>query len=197
MANMSVCSKIPTGPQYNCENPWGEDCTNNGVFQFTTLWNVTKNIYQACANDTRLFTRDDSSTDLSTASLTQEACEAIAGPSWTSFPKADIFARMTSWRFPLFQLVATFPRPPLSFNVNLFVMLHLLGDPIDTIRNLLVKLDECEQRALYWRQEFELSLRSLASGGEDRDWKAIAIISEAYNEWNEADTADEVMRRIL
>ena len=131
------------------------------------------------------------------ASLTQEACVAIAGPGWTWFPKADIFARMTSWRFPLFQLVATFPRPPLSLNVNLFVMLHLLGDPIDTIRNLLIKLTECEERSLYWRREFEIPLRSLVENDQDREWKAVTIITEAYNEWNEADTADEVFRRIL
>ena len=161
------------------------------------LWNVTQHIFQACANDTRLYDHAKPEPSLNTASLTQEACQAIVGPGWTWYPKADIFSRMTAWRFPLFQLVATFPRPPLSFNVNLFVILHLLGDPIDTIRNLMIKLTECEHRALYWRQEFELPLRILANDGQDRDWKAVAIITEAYNEWNEADTADEVMRRIL
>ena len=194
---MSLCSAIPTGPEFNCSKPWGEDCTNNGIFQFTTLWNITSNIYHACANDSRLYNNDQASPSIDTASLTQEACTAIAGPGWTWYPRADIFARMTSWRFPLFQLVATFPRPPLSFNVNLFVILHLLGDPIDTIRNLLVKLTECETRALYWRREFNLSLRSLVGSEKDRDWKAVAIITEAYNEWNEAGTADEVFRRLL
>ena len=194
---MSLCSEIPENSQYSCSNPWGEGCTSHGVFQFTALWRVTTGIFQACANDTRLFGRDEPALSLDAAALTQEACEAIVGRSWTWYPEADIFARMTSWRFPLFQLVATFPRPPLNLKVNMFVMVHLLGDPIDTIRNLLIKLHECEQRAQFWRQQFELPLRDLVGNHPDRDWKAVSIISEAYNEWNDADTADEILRRML
>ena len=191
-----ACSSIPDDPGSGCAKPWGEGCTLGGVFSFQTLWNVTQNIYQSCANDSRLF-QGDGPPSSDSLSLTQESCVAIAGPGWTLYPQADIWSRMTAWRFPLFQLVAIFPRPPLHFRYQLFVMLHLLGDPIDTISNLLAKLARCQQRALYWRYEFATSLQNLVSENHDREWKALAMIAEAYNEWDRADMADRVLRQLL
>jgi hypothetical protein len=35
------------------------------------------------------------------------------------------------------------------------VLVHLLGDPISTINNLLLKLASCQARALFWKDRFE------------------------------------------
>lgn len=83
------------------------------------------------------------------ASLTQGACAFIAGSDWQYYPAADIWTRLTTWKFPLLQLVAIFPRPPLGLlRIYFFVIVHLLGDPIDTIRNLLAKMSRCEHTAV-------------------------------------------------
>ena len=62
-----------------------------------------------------------------------------------------IWVRLTTWKFPLLQLVAQFARPPLGFAEEAFTMAHLLGDPIDTINNLLQKLSSCQRRARIWK----------------------------------------------
>lgn len=190
------CSGVADVFKFNCDKPWGEGCTTHGVFSFETFWNITESIYQTCSNDSRLFQKG-AVPKATTISLTQQACEAIAGPSWTVYPQADIFSRMTAWRFPLSQLIAIFPRPPLQFRYQLFVMLHLLGDPIDTISSLLSKLARCQQRALYWRRQFNAPLGILVGSTPDHEWKAVSIITEAYNEWGKADTADQVIRQLL
>lgn len=153
------CSNVPTNTTYNCANPWGQGCTSDKHFHFASLWEYTKNIQRACPNDTRLFVPHG----------------GIA---------ADIWTRLTTWKFPLLQLVATFPRPPLDFWVECFVILHLLGDPVDTIKNLLAKISSCQITAGAWRAECESFLEKPPGEDQDRDWKALAILSDAYGEWS-------------
>ncbi|KAI4219884.1 MAG: hypothetical protein L6R36_008010 [Xanthoria steineri] len=91
-------------------------------------------------------------------------------------------------KFPLLQLVASFPRPPLSLSVESLVILHLIGDPVDTIQNLLLKLAICQQMAQYWRSECEVLLQDPTEDNQDheldlkdRNWKALTLgkITEA------------------
>lgn len=181
------CSTVPSKTTYSCAYPWGEDCTSEDKFQFTSLWNITKNIQAACPNDTRLFLADNAFATAQNASLTQASCVAIAGSDWTLYPKLDIWNRLTTWKFPLLQLVASFPRPPLSIKIECLVVLHLLGDPIDTIRNLLLKMSTCQQMAEYWRDEYKLLMeapteldRDHKQDLKDRNWKALTIVTDAY-----------------
>ena len=191
------CGNVPPDVTYDCANPWGLGCKSDKHFHFPSLWNYTLNIQKACANDTRLFLPHGGIASPQNASLTQAACAAIAGPDWTPYPGADIWTRLTTWKFPLLQLVASFPRPPLSFLVECFVILHLLGDPVDTIKNLLAKMSNCQIIAREWRAECEEQLEKPSGEDQDRDWKALALITDAYGEWNVDGDAKETLQNGL
>ena len=191
------CSNVPNNVDYDCTNPWGQDCTSDKHFDFASLWKYTLQILKACPNDTRLFLPHGGVATPQNASLTQAACADIAGSNWTYYPGADIWTRLTTWKFPLLQLVASFPRPPLSISVEAFVIFHLLGDPIDTIRNLLAKMSKCQTVAREWRAVCERLLEKPRGGDEDRDWKALALITDAYGEWNRGGDAKKMLQHGL
>ncbi|CZT13060.1 uncharacterized protein RCO7_04247 [Rhynchosporium graminicola] len=197
---MTLCSLSST-TVYDCTNLY-PNCTNKAGFQFASLWIITKAIYDACPNDTRLF-KD-------TEALTQEACEVFAGSSWTVYPKGDIWARLATWKFPLLQLVAVFPRPPLNLRMELFVLAHLMGDPISTVSNLLLKMASCQSRALFWKNRFarveyqELIVVDDPYGNDIQAevalvWKGLAAIIDSYDEWGQevGDKAREFIDKTL
>ena len=167
------CSNIPSNASYDCENPWGQNCTSAKHFHFATLWNYTLHIQEACANDSRLFLPKGEPATPQHAALNQAACAAIAGSDWSRYSAVDIWTRFTTWRLPLLQLVAAFPCPPLGPGIYFFVIIHLLGDPIDTIKNLLLKLSICRDGVHYWK----------TPGVSERHWKALALLADAYGEW--------------
>ena len=191
------CSNVPVNITYDCTNPWGQNCTSDKRFHFPSLWKYTQNIQEACPTDARLFIPNGGIASPRNASLTQASCAAIAGSDWTYYPAADIWTRLTAWKFPLFQLVASFPRPPLSRWVDCFVILHLLGDPIDTIKSLLAKMSSCQGMATHWRLKCGELLEKRAEGDEDGDWKALAILTDAYGEWGEDGQAAEALQNGL
>ena len=179
------CSDVPKNVTYGCANPWGQDCTSRKHFDFASLWKYTLSIQAACPSDERLFLPHGGDASTQNASLTQAACENIAGSNWTYYPGADIWTRLTTWKFPLLQLVFSFPRPPLSFSVECLVIVHLLGDPVDTIEKLLAKISSCQNMAKEWKRISGQLLEKPAGEDEDRNWKALAIITDAYGEWKE------------
>lgn len=134
------CSEVPTNVTYDCAHPWGDGCTSKKGFDFTSLWQYTLRIQGACPTNPRLFLTEGKDATASNCALTQSACAHIAREKWTEYPKVNIWTRMTTWKFPLLQLMFLFPRPPLNNWVQAFVIFHLLGDPIDTIQNLIFKL---------------------------------------------------------
>ncbi|KAL8692870.1 MAG: hypothetical protein Q9218_002193 [Villophora microphyllina] len=87
--------------------------------------------------------------------------------------------------------------------VELFVILHLLGDPIDTMKNLLLKMSTCQTTASFWKEECKLLLETpVASDGhhlhiKDRDWKALAMVTDAYGEWNKGSLAQAILHEAL
>ncbi|PVH84377.1 hypothetical protein DL98DRAFT_651609 [Cadophora sp. DSE1049] len=123
-------------------------------------------------------------------------------------PPGDIWSRLTTWKFPLLQLVSVFPRPPLNFRTEFFVLSHLMGDPISTISNLLLKIASCQSRASFWKDRFtEASYRGLIVDGHGNDqqaeialvWKSLAAIIDSYDEWGQTagNRALEFIRRTL
>lgn len=148
------CSEVPTNVTYDCAHPWGDGCTSKKGFDFTSLWQYTLRIQGACPTDPRLFLTEGKDATASNCALTQSACAYIAREKWTEYPKVDIWTRMTTWKFPLLQLMFLFPRPPLNNWVQAFVIFHLLGDPIDTIQNLIFKLSICEGVFLYCKRKY-------------------------------------------
>lgn len=201
------CPLNISSSSFSCENPY-PNCTNSASFQFASLWVITQAI-ASCPNDTRLFKSQPMLTDASCRLFTHRK----AWPkSWTPYPAADIWARLTTWKFPLLQLVAVFPRPPLSFWVEFFVLVHLLGDPTSTTNSLLLKMASCQARARFWKSEFEnveLNLARLLTEAptpispsvalteplpayhppdtplpsRDGMWKGLAAIVDSYDEW--------------
>jgi len=165
------------------------------------LWNYTQNIQAACANDTRLFLPKGGSATAQNASLTQDSCAAIAGSGWTLYSALHMWTRVTTWKLPLLQLVASFPRPPLSFKVECLVIFHLLGDPIDTMKNLILKMSTCQRTAKHWKEKLLETLDQDESDllREDRElnWKALAIITDAYGEWNTGGLAQDALDEAL
>lgn len=135
---------------YNCSNLF-PNCTNSASFQFASLWLITQAV-ASCPDDSRLYDGLPMLTDESCRMFTHKSSWPY---SWTPYPAADIWARLTTWKFPLLQLVAVFPRPPLTLLVEFFVLVHLLGDPISTINNLLLKMASCQARARFWKDTFE------------------------------------------
>ena len=189
-----ACSNIPSDISYNCENPWGKNCTSFKHFDFVSLWNYTLHIQEACANDSRLFLTKGEPVTRQNAGLNQAACVAIAGSDWTTYPAVDIWTRLTTWKFPLVQLIAAFPRPPLSLGVESFVIIHLLGDPIGTIKNLLVKLSNCQ----YWVHHWSMKERVRDNKRDsEHHWKALALLADAYGEWGADSEASNVLEGIL
>lgn len=75
----------------------------------------------------------------------------------------------------------------------MFVINHLLGDPVDTLKNLLIKMSDCQKLAQYWEKEHEAVLGISSNDMVDRDWKALAIITDAYAECGEGDLAKETL----
>ena len=195
----SDCADVPLTASYDCTNPWALNCTSKSGFQLNSLWHYTQNIQAACANDSRLYLADKTFATADNASLTQEACTSIAGSSWTYYTTPDIWNRLTTWKFPLLQLIASFPRPPLSFGVECFVILHLLGDPIDTTENLLCKMSTCDLIANHWKTVCNIHLKPQIESkiDKDRSWKALAIITDAYGEWGESGSAKNELHNAM
>lgn len=179
---------------------WGMNCVNKVGFDFDTLWNITQRIQQYCPTDARLWLKNNIPATPENAALTGEACKAFAGPSWKAYPAADIWVRLTTWKFPLLQLVASSPRPPLGFKVEGFVILHLLGDPVGTIKDLLHVISNCQRRADFWRTYLARRYphkQHLSSIQVDRAWKAFTIIAISYDEWGRGNEVQETLKNSL
>jgi hypothetical protein len=134
--------------------------------------------------------------------LTLAATVAIVGAGWKIYPAADIWFRFTTWKFPLWQLVANSPRPPLGFWVECFSIFHLLGNPIGAIRDFLRKLHDCQARDNYWRGQLTGSLKpaaQLVPIPVATLSRKLAIISNSFDEYgiHTGDIATEALREEL
>ena len=89
-----------------------------------------------------------------------------------------------TWKAPLAQLIFLFPRPPLGASVEIFTILHLMGDSIDTIASLLYTLEVCQRRAKPLRKQ----------GMPDADWKALALVMAAYEEIGDTEACIELKK---
>lgn len=144
---------------------WAED----RKFDFDLLFQYSQNIYNACSSDPRLAP----DTALLTLKASMEfALETFAWTSWTAYDPGSIIARLLTWKTPLVQLLFSFSRMPLGWNVELFTLIHLLGDPIDTLASLMFTLELCQARAR------KLQRRGLTN----EEWKARALIETSSAE---------------
>jgi hypothetical protein len=193
------CLSLPDG-EYNCTNRWGLNCINKIGFEFLSMWNITLRIQRYCPTDSRLFLNDNRAATEENAALTGLDCKRIAGSIWQFYPAADTWVRLTTWKFPLLQLVASSPRPPLGFAVEGLVILHLLGDPVGTIKDLLHVISTCQEHADSWRTylaKLQPGKRQLSNTQIDHVWKAFTIISISYGEWGRREEVKKTLKKSL
>ena len=202
------CSHDAINTFTDCARPWGPDCHLG--FDVLSLWTFTNNTQSRCPDDPRL---SQSSGGLQSLALTQKACEQITGGGWNAYDNSVWWTRLTTWKFPLLQLIAQFLRPPLAVETQLFVMAHLLGDPIDTIKNLLLKLSKCQRRAQEWKEFVRmyvvtdeqqlvmgpdtgagsLQTHSKVQFDKERHWRSLSLVVDSYDEWGNGDEAHEIL----
>jgi hypothetical protein len=177
-------------------------CHNPDGFDFPTLWNITQRYFEQCPRGPWIFVpHGQTSVSVQEASLTLAAAVAIVATAkpWTVYSASDIWFRLTTWKFPLWQLVANSPRPPLGWLVECFSVLRLLGNPIGSIAGLLSKLHDCQLRADYWRDQLKgrlyLTAQVLSPTLQASLVKKLAILSDSYSEYGEriGDTATQAL----
>ncbi|KAL6359895.1 hypothetical protein LRP88_07323 [Fusarium phalaenopsidis] len=65
--------------------------------------------------------------------------------SWSPYTAAIIFSRLIDFKLPLLQLISELPRPQIipGWQTQAFAVLHLIGDPIDSMSSYLFTLATC------------------------------------------------------
>ncbi|CCC14434.1 unnamed protein product [Sordaria macrospora k-hell] len=105
-----------------------------------------------------------------------------------------------TWKLPLAVLLFHFARPPLPsrwFNsTTLFILAHLLGDPIHTGASLLYTVAQCQKLTEKIRSYVDDARERGRKGvvttwrfqlGGDNLWKELSIIAATYSEWGVKD----------
>ena len=118
-----------------------------------------------------------------TLALKTEACVAITGGTWGTYTTSEIMGRLHSWKAPVVILIFLFPRPPLGIATWIFTLVHLCGDPVDTIASLLYTLAVCQTR-----------VKRVRRGRAGRDWKPVVLLIGSYDEYGNTEGADELER---
>lgn len=192
-----------TTATYSCENPY-PNCTNTTGLDFASLWIISQIIYDACPTDWRIFDRLPGK-----VTLTCAACEQLTGTTGARrYDPAYVWTRIALWKIPLINLVLLLPQAPLGLQVQVFVIMRLIGNPIGTIQGYLFKMASCQKRATDWKRSLQNELERGLKGQSDccikynrweRKWRALAMVTTAYDEWGlEADTqARNFMQRQL
>ena len=106
-------------------------------------------------------------------------CREKAGTDFEPYALEDIYGRVVLWKLPLLQLLTLMQRPPLGRTAGTFVIIHLFGDPIDSIWSLLYKIKMTQIHA----ENFKDVPKK----------RALAMITASYDEWNKGGAAINVL----
>lgn len=121
---------------------------------------------QVVGNDTTIFAVHPPGhimSDISNIALTPDGCSRVCGTE-VPIPYRDSVPRLTQWLLPVFLLIVNMQFAPIGWKRFLSV-LHLLGDPIDSIWSLLSKVE-------IWNRCFIIALKingALAAREEQKD----------------------------
>ena len=154
------------------------NATKINHFDLNPLWLIAQAINDTNPLDPRLFYPYR-------PLLTYEACIQLnsKGNEWGLFVMSDVRYRFQLWKAPLIQLMAQMQLPPLGWRSNTFVILHLIGDPLDTIWSLSHKIYLTHRRVEKW---------SL-----DKDCNAMATIVISHDEWGEGDKMEDTLHQVF
>ena len=108
--------------------------------------------------------------------ITLTACNDQCGVGWTPYPTSDIQRRIATWQIPLFLLIGSMHYASFGFWNTVFVIIHLLGDPVSSFESLLSKLRRLQKHHDICVGELSALPRHVQ--------KAVAMILAAYEEWD-------------
>lgn len=150
------------------------NATQISHFDLNSLWEIAQAINNTNPLDTRLFFPYR-------PLLTYDACIQLnsKGNDWGFFVMSDVRYRFQLWKAPLIQLMAQMQLPPLGWTSNAFVILHLIGDPLDTIWSLSHKVYLTHRRVEKW--------------SHDKDCDAMATIVISHDEWGEGNRMEDTL----
>ncbi|KAF2117639.1 hypothetical protein BDV96DRAFT_643991 [Lophiotrema nucula] len=160
-------------------------------FDFGEIYDVYQHLNQTCSAESDIFFTGSRMLTLATCVLITQTSYSI-WTGWTPYSISDIWARIVTWKLPLAQLVAQFPRPPLGFAVETLTMIHLLGDPIDSVTSMLVTFKKCDARVKEAKKACSDVEIEPQHPEYDRTWKALAIIMVSYDECGKPENGDAV-----
>lgn len=154
------------------------NATQTSHFDLNALWAIAQAINDTNPLDPRLFYPYR-------PLLTYDACVELnaEGNGWGLFVMSDVRYRFQLWKTPLIQLMAQMQLPPLGWKSNIFVVLHLIGDPLDTIWSLSHKIYLTHRRVEKWSHE--------------KDCNAMATIVVSYDEWGEGSKMEDTLLHVF
>ena len=176
----------------NCSLATVSNRTNG--FDFAELFIVYTYLKQTCPPESDIFFPG-------TRLLTDAVCHVITDmgnswwTDWTPYPIADIWERIVTWKLPLSQLVAQFPRPPLGLSIETATIAHLLGDPVDSIASMLLTYAICQSRADLAKKICKRSGIPASDPEFERTWKALAMIIISYDDCGLSDEVEKFCMR--
>jgi hypothetical protein len=136
--------QCPTSGTFNITHPYPKICVNDLNLDLNTTGIIFNLIYESAL----LTGIPDSRVD-ENGYPTPGGCRNVSNrysfPTW--YGSGEVWSRLTNWKIPLLQLVFLTALPPLSYRYKAFVLSRLLGNPIGTIQDLLLKLSSCQAAA--------------------------------------------------
>lgn len=154
------------------------NATRMSHFDLNVLWDLANAILKFNPFDPRLW-------EPGRPCLTNDACIHFNsnGVNWQPFDRSDVLFRVQLWKTPLIQLIAQMGLPPLGWGSNIFVVVHLVGDPLDTIWSLSHKIFLCHRRVEKWSHH--------------RDRQAIAMVVISHDEWGEDNHVEKFLLQVF
>ena len=130
-------------------------------FAFDLLYSYMLNL---AGNDTSIIYPYENRT---VPALTVDACVLRVGANPGPYSRQDVYDRVLLWRVPLIALWATTTLPALGRRTQIFTLLHLVADPIDTLWSLFYKLDLAKCTAEWSEREDKDDLFTFEDEPED------------------------------
>ena len=146
------------------------------------------NILQSDPQDPRLFHTPYANGTSATSkylAIPLKECDKHCGSGMNRYPTIDIQSRFATWIVPLFLLIGSLPFAPLGTRNMVWVIVHLLADPISSFESQVSRLAYLQRRLKY--------CHSYLGQMPDKLKKAIAMITIAHED--SGPDADQEVRR--
>jgi len=113
--------------------------------------------------------------------ITRQACNSLCGNGFGFWPSQDILLRVFLWVVPAIVLISHFHFPPLAVSNYGAILVHILGDPIDSLWSMLLRMET--YRYLYHK----------AWDSKPKRYRSVATIWCAYDELGFQDPSDHFL----